>query len=126
MDQKVNLVFQLMIIYHFKHLFADFLLQSKYMLNKNKADLSFVKPLALHCLVHATGTLIICLIYDPCFWWLCFFDFAVHFTIDRIKSGPKYLGRFNDLSKNSFWNILGLDQMAHHLTHIFIIYMLVS
>lgn len=92
------------------------------MLKKNKAGFDFVLPLASHCLVHGGFTLLICLYYAPFLWWLAILDFAIHFVIDRIKSGPKYLGRFNDLSKNSFWNILGLDQTAHHLTHLGFVY----
>ncbi len=119
------LIFKLLIIYHIKHFLSDFLFQNSYMLKKSKPDWGFILPLASHCLVHGFFTLFICLYFAPELWWLSLFDFSVHFLIDRIKSGPKYLGRFNDLTQNSFWNILGLDQMAHHLTHILIIYLII-
>ena len=45
--------------------------------------------------------------------------------MDRFKSGPRYLGRYNNLSKAGFWNVLGFDQMIHHLTHIYIVYIIV-
>lgn len=126
MDQQLALTFTLLIIYQFKHYIADFPLQREYMLRKTKADWDFALPLALHCAVHAIGTLIICLAFAPSLWWLGLVDFVVHFIADRLKSGPRYLGRFNDLSKPGFWNILGLDQMTHHLTHIFFIYLIVT
>lgn len=126
MNEQLELVFTLLVIYQLKHYVADFPLQREYMLRKTKANWDFLFPLSLHCLVHGLGTFIICLVYAPSLVWLAALDFIVHFIIDRIKSGPRYLGKFNDLSKASFWNILGLDQMAHHLTHIYFIYLIVT
>lgn len=57
-------------------------------------------------------------------WWLGVLDFAVHFIVDRLKSGPRYLGRFNDQNTALYWSILGADQMVHHLTHMYIVYLL--
>lgn len=126
MNSQLELTFLLLVIYQFKHFIADFPLQREYMLRKTLPQWDFLLPLTMHCLVHAAGTLIICLIFAPGLYWLALFDFIVHFLMDRLKSGPKYLGRFNDLSKAGFWNILGVDQMVHHLTHIYIIYVIVT
>ncbi len=125
-QKDLILVFTLLCIYQIKHYIADFPLQREYMLRKTRANWDFLLPLSTHCFVHAVGTLIITLIYAPQFWWLSLVDFTTHFFIDRIKSGPRYFGRFNDLSKASFWNILGFDQMVHHLTHIYFVYLIVS
>jgi hypothetical protein len=59
-------------------------------------------------------------------WWLALVDFAIHFVLDRFRSGPRYLGRYTDLDKPLFWWILGLDQMLHHLTHLWIIWMIIT
>ncbi len=126
MNQQLELTFILLIIFQFKHYIADFPLQREYMLRKTLPQWGFVLPLVTHCLVHAALTLIVCLFYAPHLWWLSFVDFVVHFLMDRIKSGPRYLGRFNDLKKAGFWNTLGFDQMVHHLTHIYIIYIIVT
>lgn len=126
MNEQLQFVFTLLVIYQFKHYIADFPLQREYMLRKTKANWDFLGPLGMHSLVHGLGTLVICFIFAPHLWWLSIIDFVVHFVVDRIKSGPRYLGRYNDLSKSSFWNILGLDQMAHHLTHIYIVYVIVT
>lgn len=121
-----NLIFVLLVVFQLKHFFADFPLQNRYMLQKQRSDWSFVPPLALHCAIHAALTLIIVLFVEPSMWWLAVADFTFHFVMDRLKSGPRYLGRFADVSKTSYWAALGFDQMVHHLTHIWIIWMLVA
>jgi hypothetical protein len=125
-DSQLRLAFTLLVVYQFKHFIADFPLQREYMLRKVSPHWDFVLPLSLHSGVHAVLTLAIVLTVQPSLWWLAIFDFAVHFTMDRIKSGPRYLGRFNDRSKPGFWNSLGFDQMVHHLTHYWIIWSLVT
>ncbi len=116
----------LLVIFQIKHFVADFPLQFPYMLKKFSPNWSFVVPLSLHCGVHAVLTLIICLFVQPSLWWLAAIDFVVHFVMDRIKSGPRYLGRFKDTTSAAYWSAFGFDQMVHHLTHIYIIYVLVT
>lgn len=118
--------FLLLVIYQMKHFIADFPLQREYMLRKGIASWDFLLPLVLHCGVHAIGTLIIVLFFAPSLWYLAIYDFVIHFFTDRIKASPNYFGRFNDLSKASFWTILGLDQLVHHLTHYSIIWYIVT
>jgi hypothetical protein len=116
--------FLLLVIFQIKHFAADFPLQMSYMLRKVSSGWDFFVPLATHCSVHMVLTFLICLVFAPSLWFLALADFAIHFTMDRIKSGPRYLGRFNDISKSSYWISLGFDQMVHHLTHIWIIYLI--
>lgn len=124
MSPEAKTIFILFIVYQLKHFLADYLFQYNYMLKKIRPDWDFVAPLALHCSVHAVFTLAVCLVYRSELWWLALLDFFVHFATDRFRSGPKYLGRFNDINKSIFWWILGLDQMVHHLTHLLIIWFL--
>jgi hypothetical protein len=158
-------VFALLIIYQIKHFLSDYPLQGMYMLGKFRDDWGFFLPLMSHVAVHGVFTLTICLFVNPSLCWLSIVDVAIHFLMDRIKAGKKYLGRFKALSANEFiqcskatmndqiifdsdtgkqlwlqtpeaftkiksntyfWWSLGLDQMVHHLTHYFIIYMLVT
>lgn len=121
----IGQIFVLLVVFQMKHYIADFPLQRKYMLRKSRPGWDFLIPLVIHCGVHATITLTIVSFVNPKMWWLAVVDFVVHFTMDRIKSGPRYLGRFDDLSKPAFWNILGFDQMVHHLTNYFIIWQLI-
>lgn len=127
MVNSIDQIFYLLIIFQFKHFLADFPLQRSYMLKKVSANWDFVIPLATHCFVHAILTLVILAVYSLwSLWWLVLLDFVVHFIMDRIKAGPNYLGRFSDKSKASYWNSFGLDQMVHHLTHFYIIWVMIQ
>ncbi len=119
-------VFTLLVLYQVKQFIADFPLQREYMLRKVSPDWDFIFPLLAHCSVHFIGSLSILMLFAPQLWWLALVDFVTHFTMDRIKAGPRYLGRFNDKSKPGFWNALGFDQMVHHFTHYFIIYRVIQ
>lgn len=91
-------IFTLLVLFQIKHLIADYFLQGKWMLQKFRADWGFFYPLLTHASVHALFTLAICLFFAPHLWWLALVDLVVHFIMDRIKAGPKYLGRFKALS----------------------------
>ncbi|MCB0414407.1 MAG: DUF3307 domain-containing protein [Bdellovibrionales bacterium] len=125
MSPEVEHIFILLILFQLKQFVADFPLQREYMLKKTLPGWEFLAPLSIHCAVHAILTLAIVLMVNASLWWLSLVDFACHFIMDRIKSGPRYLGRFNDKSKSSFWNIFGFDQMFHHLTHLAIVAVLI-
>lgn len=151
----MTLLFILLIVYQLKHFFADYPLQVPYMLNKFKPGWDFFLPLVAHASVHAAMTAIICWVVNPSLMWLALVDGVVHFIMDRIKAGTKYLGRFKSITPKDFqasmeylswegherekkeakkklrhntlfWWSLGFDQMVHHLTHYFIIYMLIT
>jgi hypothetical protein len=123
---ELRTAFALLVIFQLKQFIADFPLQREYMLRKVRPGWDFFLPLAMHSGVHAVFTLIIALAFKPNLWWLAVVDFIVHFIMDRLKSGPKYLGRFHDLNRSSFWNVLGFDQMVHHLTHLYIVWILIT
>lgn len=107
------------ICFQIKHFICDYPLQNQYMLRKAN-DTNWVKPLAAHAGVHSAFTfLIVCLFGGVGLAILMtIFDFTIHFIIDRIKS--KYSKGISP-SDSKFWKYLGLDQMAHHLTHYAII-----
>lgn len=94
------------------------------MLGKFKGGIDWILPLALHAYVHAVVT------FGIAFFWLralsptfdlALADFTVHFMVDRLKASPNLGGRWKPTSP-FFWWALGADQMAHHLTHYWIIY----
>ncbi len=127
MAGTIHFIFTLFVVFQIKHFIADYPLQLPYMIiNKVRPGWGFLMPLATHCFVHSMFTLAICLYVNPAFWYLALLDFAVHFVMDRVKAGPRYLGRFNDLHRSPFWIALGFDQMVHHLTHLYIIWVLVQ
>lgn len=98
MKTDLRVVFALLVVYQMKHLLADYLLQSwpigHYFLGKFKKH-GWVKPLAGHCGEHAAITLMIVgAMHRPDLWWLAIVDFGVHFVMDRLKAGPRWLGQF--------------------------------
>ncbi len=124
MTVNVELLIWLLVFFQIKHFLADFVLQNVWMLQKSRDGWSFLAPLALHCGVHAFSTLAVVLYINPSLWWLSALDFAIHFVMDRIKAAPHYLGRFSDIRTHSYWVCFGFDQMVHHLTHIYICWVL--
>lgn len=144
-------VFFLLVLFEVKHFLSDYVFQTRYMLGKFKPGWDFFP----HLLAHAAGgglcTFCILVWLTPDLWWLAFVDTASHFLIDRMKAGPRYLGRFKALSANEmgvimsyketcglkkfrsqlrgntlFWWSLGLDQMLHRLVHYYIIWRMVQ
>jgi hypothetical protein len=99
-----------------KHLIADFLFQSDWMVEGKSRETRWVLPLATHSAIHAMGTLVICLALTPALFWLAVVDFVVHFLLDRSKS---LLTRRASAAPDQsiFWLLLGVDQSLHQLTH---------
>ena len=125
MTVPVDLIFGLLVFFLVKHFVADFVLQNVWMLQKARPGWDFVVPLALHCVVHSGLTLIACWYINPTYWWLALVDFVIHFTMDRIKAGPRYFGRYRDPKAKAYWVTFGFDQLVHHLTDLLVIYVLV-
>jgi hypothetical protein len=126
-NSNLNQLFALLIAFQVKHFLADFPLQREYMLKKVSAGWAFLLPLSLHCGVHSFMTFLILVGFGRLdLWWLALVDFATHFVMDRLKAGPKYLGRFNNPRKTSYWAAFGFDQMVHHLTSLYIIWYIVT
>ena len=126
MTINVELLLYLLVFYQVKHFIADFVCQNVWMLQKGRAGWDFLLPLTIHCGVHAGFTLAAALFINPTLWWLAVLDFVVHFIADRIKASPRYLGCYSDIRTQSYWVCFGLDQMIHHLTHIYICWVLVA
>ncbi|HAJ71001.1 MAG TPA: DUF3307 domain-containing protein, partial [Methylophilaceae bacterium] len=49
-------------------------------------------------------------------------DFIVHYHIDWLKLNINKKFNFRADNSNGFWILLGLDQLAHHITYFVIIY----
>lgn len=104
--------------FQLKHLFCDYIQPHWIAVSKGKALRGIGgKALLYHAGVHAIGTFIVTMIFDPSFWWLAIVDFFVHGIIDRVKS--LYMDRKNwKMDTKKFWFAFGVDQEAHNLTHI--------
>ena len=101
----------------FKHLFADFFLQTSWMAYGKEREKGWVLPLSVHAGVHATLTALIFYLWAPVYVWMAAVDFAVHFAVDRSK-GVAGRALNADPTKTSFWWLIGIDQTLHHLTHL--------
>lgn len=108
------LVFTAFII---KHFIADFPLQPPYQwMNKGK----YGHPGGLlHTGIHGVFTLIILWWFNLPLW-LTAIDIVVHYHVDWAKMQFKYTP-----DNKYFWWLLGVDQMLHYLTYVFIIWMAV-
>jgi hypothetical protein len=109
------------IAWQIKHFLCDFPLQNKYMLGKFKPFPDFIMPLLWHCFVNACGTAILVFMFNWPIWFITL-DLVSHFIIDRLKASPKIGGRFKP-DQSIFWHILGLDQLAHSLIGILMVYL---
>lgn len=98
---KLALWFLLLFIYQEKHFFADYPLQTPWMLGKFKPFPHFILPLSAHAAVHAAFTMLIAVFVKPeLAVALGLFDGITHFIVDFIKANPSLGGRWTALSKN--------------------------
>lgn len=99
-------IFILLLVYQLKHFLADYPLQSfSYFLGKFKKDWGFFEPLLAHAATHGWLSAIICVTAGLTYSQAVvagLFDLIVHFTMDRIKAGPKYMGRWKPLTASDY------------------------
>lgn len=126
MNVNTELLLWLLVFYQLKHYLADFVFQNVWMLQKSRPGWDFIWPLSIHSGIHALFTLGVALYIYPQAWWLGILDFVLHFIMDRIKAGPRYMGRWSDMRSKAFWVCFGFDQMVHQLVHLYICWFLAS
>lgn len=126
MNVNTELLLWLLIFYQIKHYLADFVFQNVWMLQKSRPGWDFIWPLTIHSGIHALFTLALALYLYPQAWWLGVLDFVLHFLMDRIKAGPRYMGRWSDMRSKAFWVCFGFDQMVHQLVHLYICWFLAT
>ncbi len=115
----------LLLLLQIKHWYADFKIQT-YMQTVKKGI--WLNPVGVsHSLDHTAASLTALLIgglflsLNP--WtivWVCLVEGILHYIIDfiKVKYGCK------DNTKPLFWNQFGLDQLAHQLTYLGMVYIL--
>jgi len=106
-----------MLLLTFKHVIADFVLQTSWMAIGKDQKKGWALPLLAHCLVHLALALALILIVAPRFWFVAFIDFLIHITVDRAKG---FCASTFDVTLEHqhswFWTLIGVDQALHHLT----------
>lgn len=115
-------LFILLVGLFFKHWIIDFVWQTS---EEIKYKGVYGNWLGIkHSVKHGIGTMIVFFFGDPEVYGLILLgmlDFALHYHIDWIKMrfGTK------DMNTNLFWSQLGLDQFAHSLTYIWLVWLVV-
>lgn len=117
----------LLALFGIKHFICDFLLQFNYMLAE-KGTYGAVGGIH-HAVFHMLGTLcVLLMVFDFATasvfvaLKLALFDGVVHYHIDWAK---QKLNRGATPADRKFWLLIGLDQLLHYLTYLFIIGLLV-
>src|ERR1700688_3197306 len=98
-----------MLVLTFKHIIADFVLQSSWMALGKDQKTGWALALLAHCLVHLALSLALILIIAPRFWFVAFIDFAIHITVDRAKGLCS--STFDVTMEHQWvWWLIGIDQ----------------
>lgn len=115
----------LFLLLQYKHYYADFFLQS-YQQTVRKGI--YADPIGIsHSVDHIICTLVVLLFFHVFFplpvWKIlivALLEGILHYHIDwtKVKFGSK------DMTKPLFWNQFGLDQLAHQLTYIIMVWYL--
>ena len=110
-----------------KHAVADFFLQTPYQY-KNKGTYGHPGGL-LHCAIHLVLTAPVFLIVVPSGALLATAilvgEFIVHYHVDWSKEALVKRNAWT-VDKAAFWWATGVDQLAHGLTYVVIVWVLVS
>lgn len=119
----VEMIFVTLALLQIKHWYIDFVNQS----NVEVASKGIYGdiPGLMHSVKHGLGTMLaILLVVTPTYAFFALvcglLDFITHYHIDWLKMN--YGNR--DITTPAFWNHLGLDQMAHQLTYLVIVYLM--
>lgn len=110
----------ILILLQIKHWYIDFVNQSDDEVKHKGVYLDWLGM--KHSIKHGLATTFILLPFLDIRWSLALgaIDYLAHYHIDYCKM------RFGnrDITTRAFWAQLGLDQLGHQLTYIFIIWML--
>ena len=128
MPQIAMEILIVMFLFFFKHMIADFYLQTSYQYsNKGK----YLHPGGLiHSGIHILGSAPIILYVLPTsqakiIYMLLIGEFVIHYHVDWIKERLAKVYQWTP-QQTVFWIAIGTDQFIHYLTYLFIIGVLIS
>jgi hypothetical protein len=106
-----------------KHFICDFPLQRRYQYH-HKGIYGHPGGL-LHAAIHGIGTLLVFAYAAPfeLALTLAALDAVIHYHIDWAKNRFNTCCNFNANSGDGFWILLGLDQCAHQLTYVLLVWL---
>lgn len=115
-------MFEALFLLFVKHFVCDFPLQTSPWMYRNKGIYLHPGGIA-HSAVHALGTWLVLVFFIGAQAWLyALLDFVVHYHIDWAKLQLNKRFGLRPDNSNWFWILLGLDQLAHHITYFVIVY----
>ena len=106
-----------------KHFIIDFPLQKPYQyLNKG----TYGHPGGLlHAGFHGMGTWVCLVWYAPqAALFLGLFDAVIHYHVDWAKMKLNAKMSWGPTTHEQFWWLLGLDQLVHSLTYVWLVYLI--
>lgn len=108
-----------------KHFLLDFPLQTKTMLAEKGKYLEMGG--IHHAFAHGLGTATVFMLFgmSPVAGTLAVIDILIHYHVDYFKM---MINRKTGLKPDNarFWHLLGLDQLAHHMTYVLLVYLALS
>jgi hypothetical protein len=122
--QMVNQLLLVLVLFQIKHLLADFVLQSAYILNNRKI---YGHPGGLlHVAIHLLGSLASLMIIGctpQTLLIVLLAEAVIHYHIDWTKDNILAARSWTPKDAN-FWYLLGFDQFLHQLTYLGMVYYL--
>ena len=122
--QMVNQLLLVLVLFQIKHLLADFVLQSAYILNNRK---TYGHPGGLlHVAIHLLGSLASLMIIGcspKTLLIVLLAEAVIHYHIDWTKDNILAARSWTPKDAN-FWYLLGFDQFLHQLTYLGMVYYL--
>lgn len=116
----VDTIFIVLTLLTLKHFFCDFVIQFHYMVLE-KGTYGAMGGIH-HSAFHGLFTLFILMFFAPQYAiWLAFVDFVVHYHVDWAKMNINRIKGYTP-KDDGFWLWLGIDQLAHSLTYLGIVY----
>lgn len=111
----------IVLLFCIKHFICDFLMQCSFQY-KNKGK--YLHPGGLeHAITHGLGTWPILLMFtnvELAVQYACL-DAIIHYHIDWAKTNLNSRLKLTPTNSNWFWVLLGLDQLLHMITYLWII-----
>jgi hypothetical protein len=125
-DDVTSAVLAALLVLQLKHYVFDYVLQTPYQF-MNKGTYGHPGGF-VHAGLHALGT-ILCFLVIPPSWGLGIAiivgEFIVHYHVDWMKE--LFQRRANYTTADAgYWRIYGVDQLAHQLTYLVIVWLLAA
>jgi hypothetical protein len=120
----MDLIFIILSLLFVKHFIVDFPLQKPYQW-QNKGTYGHPGGI-LHAGLHALGTALCLVIFVHPVFAILFgvIDGVVHYHIDWAKMKINKHYGWSATTHEEFWVLLGLDQLLHSLTYIWLVWLL--